>query len=104
MTSVPLRTVASRRPGPLPGWWPGSLLVARLLKLTVLARPYLDAAGAVAHHNSFPSGHVSAAVPSGPDGRSASAAAAEVRHRASRVGAPSRSPSTPIWQLRPSGV
>jgi len=40
----------------------GSLLVARLLKLTLLARPDLDAGGAVARHNSFPSGHVSAAV------------------------------------------
>lgn len=40
----------------------GSLLVAWLLKHTLLVRPDLDAGGAVADHNSFPSGHVSAAV------------------------------------------
>jgi membrane-associated phospholipid phosphatase len=40
----------------------GSLLVARLLKLTLLTRADLDPGSAVARHNSFPSGHVSAAV------------------------------------------
>lgn len=40
----------------------GSLLAARILKLTLLTRPDLDAGSAVARHNSFPSGHVSAAV------------------------------------------
>jgi membrane-associated phospholipid phosphatase len=40
----------------------GSLVVAQYLKLTALTRPALDTARFVAHHNSFPSGHVTAAT------------------------------------------
>jgi membrane-associated phospholipid phosphatase len=40
----------------------GSLLIAHVLKMSVFDRPPLTGGGSVATHNSFPSGHVAAAM------------------------------------------